>query len=221
MRDMKTILGIDEAGRGAVVGPLIIVGLAVEDRNLAKLKALGVRDSKELSPAARERLENKIKAVAKDYVVLKVSAKQIDQLRTRQNLNQIEYDHFVDIIKAMKPDLAIIDCPSQNTKRVLEELKPRAGKTKLVVENYADQRYPIVAAASILAKVSRDRAISALEKKFGEEIGAGYPGDERTIKFLKRTWKKYKSWPDYVRSSWITAARLKKEGEQSRLGEFV
>lgn len=219
---MKTVLGIDEAGRGAVVGPLIIAGAMFRENDLPKLKALEVRDSKELSPSRREELEGKIKDLAADFVVVSISAHTIDEMRSVKNLNRIEIDYMVDIIKTLKPDKVIVDSPEANTEKIKNEILGKLGdlKVEIVSENYADKNYPEVSAASILAKVVRDKAIKGLESRLEVEIGVGYPSDERTIEFLKWVLKKYKSYPEFVRKSWITSQRVKGEKEQKNLGHF-
>lgn len=220
---MKTVLGIDEAGRGAVVGPLIIAGALFNEQDMAKLKALEVRDSKELSPAKREDLEGKIKDLAVDFVVVSISAHTIDESRSHgTNLNRLEIDHMSEIIKSMKPNKVIVDSPEVNTEKIKNEIIGKLGdlEVEVISENYADKKYPPVSAASILAKVVRDKSIAGLEKRLGEEIGAGYPSDERTIEFLKRVLKKHNDYPDYVRKSWATSQRVKGEKNQRKLDNF-
>ena len=220
---MKTVLGIDEAGRGAVVGPLIIAGAMFNETDLPKLKALEVRDSKDLSPARREELEGKIKDLAADFVVVSISAQKIDESRSHgTNLNRLEINHMTEIIKSMKPNKVIVDSPEANTEKIKNEIIGKLGdmKIEVVSENYADKNYPPVSAASILAKVIRDRSIMGLEKRLGEEIGAGYPSDERTIDFLKRILEKHDDYPDYVRKGWATSQRIKGEKKQKTLGQF-
>jgi len=220
---MRKVLGIDEAGRGAVVGPLVIAGAMFNEQDVPKLKALDVRDSKELTPARREELEKKIKDLVLDFVVLTIPAKKIDESRAHgTNLNRLEIDNMSEIIKTMRPDKVIVDCPEANTEKIRDEIIGNLGefRTEVVSENFADKNYPEVSAASILAKVLRDRSIKILEKNLGEEIGVGYPSDERTIKFLRRLLEKSDTYPDFVRKSWSTSQRIKGEKAQTSLGKF-
>ena len=220
---MKKILGIDEAGRGAVVGPLVIAGAMFNEQDLPKLKALDVRDSKELTKERRNELEKEIKELALDFVVLKIPAKKIDESRAHgTNLNRLEIDNMSSIIKTMRPDRVVVDSPEVNTEKIKDEIIGNLGdfKTEIISENFADKNYPEVSAASILAKVLRDRSIKILEKELGEEIGVGYPSDERTIKFLKRLLDKSEEYPDFVRKSWSTSQRIKGEKTQTNLGKF-
>lgn len=108
---MSTILGCDEAGRGAVIGPLVIAGVIIDEADSKALKALGVKDSKLLSPEQRERLAPNIKRIAKDWIVIKISAKEIDEMRKRINLNLIEAEKIAEIIRAANADTAIVDAP--------------------------------------------------------------------------------------------------------------
>lgn len=212
--------------KGAVVGPMIIVGFLIDEKNLKELEELEVKDSKKLSERKREKLYPEIKAIAEDFVVVQISAKKIDEERKEKTLNQIETENMIDIINALEPDKVIVDSTEVNTEKIEKEL--RAGlkdkveaKIKMVVENYADQKYPVVSAASIIAKVIRDRNIKNLEERLGKAVGKGYPSDKRTIKFLKEILKEKKEFPDYVRKSWITSSRLKEENEQSKILKFL
>ncbi len=219
---MKKVLGIDEAGRGAVVGPLVIAGALFRECDLPKLRAMGVKDSKELDGGKREELEKKIKDIAVDFVVINISAHTIDELRETKNLNRIEIDYMVDIIKTLRPDRVVVDSPEANTEKIKNEILGKLGdlKVEVISENYADKKYPEVSAASILAKVVRDRAIKNLEKRLGMEIGLGYPSDERTVNFLRKVLEKYKGYPEFIRKSWITSQRIKGEREQKSLNQF-
>jgi len=220
---MKKVLGIDESGRGAVVGPLVIAGALFYEKDIPKLRAIEVRDSKELTGKRREYLEKKIKDLALDFVVVSISANKIDELRSEKNLNRIEIDYMVDIIKTLKPDKVIVDSPEANTEKIKNEIMGKLDDENIEVisENYADKNHPPVSAASILAKVVRDQSIKTLEKRLGETIGAGYPSDERTIKFLEKVLEKYKGYPEFIRKSWITSKRIKGEKEQKKLDNFV
>ncbi len=208
------VLGIDEAGRGSIVGPLVIAGAMTEDEE--KLRKIGVNDSKLLSPEKREELYEKLKSLVK-FKIIVVSPEEIDNRIGITNLNLIEASKFAEIIDDMKPDKVIIDTPTQNTKKfkmLMESLTNH--KCEIVCENFADVNYPIVSAASIIAKVNRDWFVKEIEKETGEEIGVGYPHDEKTIRFVKKSLKK-PEWRKYIRESWITYKRIKEEKEQRKL----
>ena len=212
------ILGIDEAGRGSIVGPLVIAGAMYN--NQKELKELGVKDSKLLSPKRREELFKKLKKIVK-YKIIKIYPEEIDNRVGITNLNLIEASKFAEIIDELKPDKVIIDTPTKNTqkfKMLMEKLTNH--KCKFVCENFADLNYPIVSAASIIAKVNRDKEVRKIERETGEEIGVGYPHDERTIRFVRKSLKK-PEWRKYIRKSWITYKRIEEEKEQKKLGKWM
>ena len=195
-------------------------GYLVDKKNVPKLKKLGVRDSKLLTAKKRESLISGLKKICDDFILLKITAGEIDKIRTVTNLNKLEIERMQHMIKMFEPDKVIIDSLEVNTKRfsckVCDGLKIKS----LVVENFADKNYLEVSAASILAKVHRDNEIKKLHKKHGF-FGTGYPSDERTIRFLKNWIKRNKEFPDFVRKSWITAQFIKEEKEQSKIMDFL
>jgi len=215
------ILGIDEAGRGPVIGPMILCGYLIDDKNMGLLKSLHVKDSKLLSPSRREDLFSKLKKISSDYLIIKITAKKLNELMKEKNLNKIEIDNIIKIINLLKPDKVIIDSPEVNTKKFAEKINRglKDKKIKIIAENYADKNYPVVSAASILAKVIRDRAVKQIQKKIGEDIGSGYPSDEKTINFLEKFIASGKD-SDFIRKKWITYKRLKKKYSQRNLKNF-
>ncbi|MBR9700049.1 ribonuclease HII [Candidatus Woesearchaeota archaeon] len=212
------IVGIDEAGRGPVIGPLVMAGVLIEDDD--KLRKLGVKDSKELTGLQRERLYDEIIKVVDKYKITIVSPQEIDDsLKSKtSNLNWLEADQSILILNELKPDLAYIDCPSNNigqyTKYIEAKLKK---KMKLVVEHGADATYAVASAASILAKVTRDREIEKIKAKIKMNFGSGYPSDPLTQGFLA---KHYKDFPDIFRKTWKSYQNVVEGKQQKRLGEF-
>ena len=186
------------------------------------LKTLGVKDSKLLTEKKRSSLAPKLKKLSDDFIVLKISAKEIDELRTVSNLNALEIERMQHIINMFRTDKIIIDSPEVNTKKCSAKVMSRVENksVNLVAENFADKNYAEVGAASILAKVERDAEIKKLHKKYGF-FGSGYAADEITIRFLKDWVKKNKEFPDFVRKSWFTAQRIKQEHEQTNMGKFI
>ncbi len=213
------VLGIDEAGRGCVIGPLVMCGYLVDESKLQQLKEIGAKDSKLLTPANRRKIAKELEKIADDFVLLKVSAREIDRMRTVTNLNKIEIERMRQIIKMLQPDRAIIDAIEANTKKFHEKIAAKINGTEIIAENFADKKYPIVGAASIMAKVSRDAEIEQLNEKY--EIGSGYTSDPRTISFLKDWAKKNKDFPDFVRKSWITAQIIRSEVQQKKIGYYA
>lgn len=192
----------------------------MSDANEPKLKKLGVRDSKLLSPTRRVHLAKELEKIALDYVVLKISPQEIDEHRTVSNLNKLEIEKMAHLVNVLRPDVAYIDAIEANTsafkRKILTHLEHAP---EIVAENYADRRYPVVSAASIVAKVTRDAEISALHERYGN-FGSGYPSDPDTVKFLKEWMESNSELPDCVRKSWATAIVLHKQRQQKSLQQF-
>lgn len=199
----------------------MVAGISIEAGEEEKLRALGVKDSKQLLPRQRESLAKGIEALAKDVVVLSLSACKIDSLRNGGvNLNRIEAEKFADILSLLNPGLAYIDSPDVNPERLSLQLRKMIGPRELVVEHKADQRYPVVSAASIIAKVERDREVRELHKKYGD-FGPGYSSNEKTIAWLRAWLEKNREWPDIVRKTWETAREIRREKSQKGIRGFL
>lgn len=217
----EIIAGIDEAGRGAVIGPMTIAGVSISRDKLPLLAKLGVKDSKELSHPRRIKLAGKIEKLVKDIVVIKVEACRIDSYRNSgTNLNQIEANKMIEILDIIKPDEAIIDSPDVNTNkfRMVIESKLKQ-KCRVIAEHKADKNHKIVSAASIIAKVEREKAIEKLKKKYGD-FGPGYTSNEITIRWLKEWKEKHGGYPEIVRKTWITVSNIEGQKSQSFLSGF-
>ncbi len=207
---LMKVLGIDEAGRGAVVGPLVIVGFAIEADREPFLKRAGVRDSKLLSPRQREQLAQQLEGMG-EIVIQKVGACKIDNYRKAGiNLNQLEAMKMADIINFVQPDTVYLDSPDPRPDKFgLFVKKMLKHDIKVFAANFAESKWPVVAAASIIAKVNRDKEIEKLKQKYGFK-GSGYPADPDTEAWL-RAWKASgKRWPECVRQSWETIRQLEK-----------
>ena len=200
------LLGIDEAGRGSVIGPLVVCGVVIENERLKYLERLKLKDSKKVSPKRRIILSRKIHKIA-DCHIINITAKDIDLLRSKDvNLNQIEKIAINRIISDSNPATCLIDSIDVKPERLTMELEIIHPNLKVVAEHRADDRYPLVAAASIVAKVERDLEIQKLQKQY-KNIGSGYPSDPLTIKFLKSIPEG--ELPDWVRKSWATLERIR------------
>jgi len=209
------IAGVDDAGRGPVVGPLVIAGVMFEEKDLLRLKDLGVKDSKLLSPQKREQLAEEIKKLALQVHVIKLSPVEIDKVvetgRKLHKLNRLEAHTMAKVIAALNPNIVYVDASDVLAERFGEHIREKLPPTiKVVSEHKADKKYPVVSAASIIAKVERDRAVEALAKKYGD-LGSGYITDPKTVEFLEKWVKKHRSFPDFVRKSWKPAKKLMKE----------
>ena len=214
------VAGVDDAGRGSVIGPLVIAGVLVKEEDLPKFVELGVKDSKLLSPYRREVLDVEIKKLAQKYSVMKLSPKEIDNVvetgKKLHRLNRLEAKTMAKVIEMLKPDVAYVDASDvleERFKQHIIEYLPF--KVHIISEHKADRKYPVVSAASIIAKVERDREIAELSKKFGD-LGCGYPTDSKTISFLKQCMEKLGEYPDFVRKSWKPAKKTKSENEKSQ-----
>jgi ribonuclease HII len=209
--------GVDEAGRGSVIGPLVIAGVSVEENDLPKLVDIGVKDSKLLSPQKRETLAKQIRELTLNCHVVFLSPVEIDQVvetgKRLHRLNRFEAQAMARVITILKPDVVYVDASDVLADRFGEHIAENLDfSLKIVSEHKADLNYPIVSAASILAKVERDRAISRLQKKHGN-LGCGYPSDSNTINFLGEWIRKFGSYPDFVRKSWKTSKRVMMESD--------
>ncbi|MFH0889665.1 MAG: ribonuclease HII [Candidatus Aenigmatarchaeota archaeon] len=220
-------LGIDEAGRGAVLGSLVICGAVFEESDLPSLKLINVKDSKLLSPLQRRTLKPQIEKIAKMVMIEKLEAHEIDEKRAAgTNLNMLETLKFVSIINAVfkKMDIGkvVIDVPDTNLKkynRMLSGLIKR-DDLKIVGEHHADLNHVECSAASVIAKVTRDAEIEELKKDYGD-FGAGYPSDPKCINWLKERLKADGSLPKIVRHSWETVAKLNKKKSQTTFSKFT
>ena len=217
---MVKLLGIDEAGRGPVIGPLVLAGVLIEAEDEKKLRELGVKDSKLLTPAVRLKLFEDIKRLALDFRIKVLSPAEVDRavLSEETNLNWLEAGTAAAIIKELNPDKAIVDSPSVNTNAIKEKILSGMGnaKAEIICKNKADLHHPVVSAASIIAKVTRDREIGKLKKKFGVDFGSGYPSDPFTMAFLKENFGKY----PFFRRSWASYKNAASSRDQTKLGSF-
>ncbi len=211
------IAGIDEAGRGPVLGPMTLAITTIEITKEEQLKDLGVKDSKQLTKEIREKLYPQIKKIVNEYLIYKLDANEIDELRKKDSLNLIELKTSAKLLNDLKtkPEKVFVDCPDLNTSRYKNSLYAYLDfDTEIIAEHKADDKYPIVSAASILAKVDRDNYIAKMSKELNFDLGSGYPGDEITIKAIT---KLEKLAPNFIRKSWQTYIDLKNKEKQKKL----
>jgi len=211
------IAGIDDAGRGSIIGPLTIAGVLIDEENMPKLVALGVKDSKLLSARRREQLAEEIRQLVPKFHVVMLAPSEIDTVvntgKKLHRLNRLEAKAMAEVIKVLRPDVAYVDASDVLADRFKCHIAECLSfKLRIVSEHKADAKYPVVSAASIIAKVERDKAIYALKEKHGD-IGSGYPSDPETIRFLEKWIKKAGYYPDFVRKSWKPAKKLKTKAE--------
>ena len=218
---MVLICGIDEARRGPVMGPMVMCGAMIEDKDMHKLIALNPKDSKLLTKEEREELYPKLLSVLKYYKVIIMQPKEIDKAvhgHDGLNLNKLEAHKQAEILNEFNPEKAIIDCPSNNIKSYRQQLLKllKNKKMDLILEHNAE-RYPLVAAASIIAKVTGDKEIELLKKEIGIDFGSGYMSDPKTVEFLKNNFEKY---PEMFRKSWFPYQDLANKKFQKNLSDF-
>ncbi|MGB9923816.1 MAG: ribonuclease HII [Methanothrix sp.] len=207
---MMLILGVDEAGKGPVIGSMFVAGVVFSEEDIFDLAACGVKDSKLLSPARREAIERQILSRARDRFVLEVTAQQIDELRMVMSMNDIMVRAHSRVVSGLRADRAILDAADVNAERFAQRVRELSGASmQILAEHGADRRHIVVAAASIIAKVARDRSIRELEAMLGRPLGSGYPSDPATVRFLRDWIAENGDLPPFARKSWSTAQRLK------------
>ena len=217
---MTIICGVEEAGRGPVIGPLVMAGVNIDKDDEHILVEMGVKDSKLLTPEKREALFDRIKQAAIKYEIIILTSEDVDNalLDPSMNLNWLEAVTSAKIIDKLTPDTAILDCPSTNIPAYTEYVRNKlTHKVNLISEHKADVNYPVVGAASILAKVTRDREINKIKDKIQIDFGSGYPSDPRTVKFLNENYKKHK---EIFRKTWASYKRVVEKEKQRGLTDF-
>tara|TARA_Y100000310_G_scaffold338143_1_gene427006 strand:- start:660 stop:1331 length:672 start_codon:yes stop_codon:yes gene_type:complete len=220
-------LGIDDAGRGPVIGPMVLSGVLIDEKAEREFKRLGVKDSKQLSEKRREFLANTIREKAETFEVIIIHPNDIDKKNKEGiNLNEVEAIATARIInkinKGYKKIKVLVDCPSTSTVKWQESVTKKIKESstiELSCEHKADRNHICVSAASILAKSTREKEMFKLKKKFGNDIGSGYTSDSLTTKFLKKNIKKYNN-KGIFRKSWSTWKNTLSEQEQKKLSEF-
>lgn len=220
---MKKVLGIDEAGRGPVIGSMFIGGFLVDEHRLEELEDLGVKDSKKLSDTKRESIREKLGSVGEIFLE-EFTASSIDDMMDVMTINDIELKGFADVIDRAEPDKVIIDLPEPDGDRFIGKVKDLMDTdhhgVEFVAEHGADDNFPVVSAASIVAKSAREAHVDDLHDKYGYDFASGYPHDSPTIKFLERYIEEKGELPPETRKAWSTAQRLMKENNQNSLGDF-
>ena len=189
---------------------MILCGVCFHESDLIYLTKIGVKDSKKLSAKIRKDLSKLIKEKSQSYKIVIISAQEIDLRETKRiTLNRLEELKMAEIINELKPENIYIDAADVNEERfgksinMLLDYKPR----RLISKHKADDIYPIVSAASIIAKDKRDSLIDELKQKHGD-FGSGYPSDNKTSNFLRSWIIKFKKAPNFSRKTWVTTKRI-------------
>jgi ribonuclease HII len=179
------------------------------------LTELGVKDSKLLTPQKRELLYPAIIQLSEKYQTIKVLPSEIDKAvesaRRLHKLNRLEAQTMAQIIETLKPDEVYVDAADTVEHRFANHIHEcLTTKTNIISRHKADRIYPIVSAASIIAKVERDREIANLRAEQGD-FGSGYLTDQKTMAFLRRLIQQNDEYPSFVRKAWKPAKRAKNE----------
>ena len=211
------ICGVDEAGKGSVLGPMVIA--AVGCMQMDDLAALGVADSKKLTRESRERINTNLRGQFPFSVIVR-SAEDIDLLRQSMKMNEIVARAHAEALDALSCTIAYLDACDVNEKRYEETVASfsTSGCT-IIARHKADALYPPVSAASIVAKVERDHLVMELAGVYGN-IGSGYPSDSVTIAFLQDYIRTQNRPPPIARSSWETVKQMIHRKNQRSLLDF-
>lgn len=221
----EIILGMDEAGRGPVIGPMVF-GIAGGNNNqLDVLRYNGVNDSKKLSSSTRDRFYKLISESLEIADTLVYSAKKITMMMETMSLNEIEVEGYRELLSqyVSRSDIVYLDAADAVADRFGKKVTDGL-KIRYVSEHKADSRYTIVGAASILAKVTRDKIIEELGKEYSEKypdippFRSGYPMDAR--KFLEEYYHQFRNFPPIVRTKWKSCKRIVNRYKENSIDDF-
>jgi ribonuclease HII len=211
------LCGVDEAGRGPVIGPMVVAAVMVA--NDGQLRSMRVRDSKQLSAEKREKLSIRISEIAE--VRIEVVQPQDIDANTDGHLNRFEAEIFARLIESLRAEEVFVDACDVNENRfagmIMRHLSYRP---HLVCEHKADSTYPVVSAASIIAKTRRDAIVREIEVELGQAIGTGYAHDKVTVAFLQKWIKEKGCLPPHTRRSWATAKRAYSAAKTAKLTDW-
>jgi ribonuclease HII len=221
----KLIAGVDDAGRGPIIGPMVIAGILVSAEQQQELRSFGVRDSKLLTPEQRSKLEPKIRSTALKVSIVEAQPKEIDEFVLHggklRKLNFLEARMMAAVLTDLAPPEAYVDASDVNEARyatsIREFLPEHLKGMKIFSEHHADRTFPVVSAASIIAKVRRDALVEGLRTQYGD-FGSGYMTDPKTMSFLRAWRRSHAAYPPIVRMSWKTIKELEAEIGQTRFG---
>ncbi len=216
------LAGIDEAGRGSALGPLVMAAVLADKEQEEQLMELGVKDSKELSKKERLRLAKEIENIAEKCAVEKIEVNELNELMPRKSLNEIEAMKAAKLIQKLekKPALLIVDSPDIIANNFAQRIKKYLPFNLIIrAQHFADKEHAIVSAASIIAKVARDAEIEKLKKKYGE-LGSGYWHDPLTQRFVQKWVAEHSKLPECARIYWQPNIKALDKMLQKTLGDF-
>ncbi len=217
-RDNSVLIGgVDEAGRGSIIGPLIVAGISIRESKIALLREMGVKDSKALNPKVRARLFGEIMKVIDSVCIHKIDPIEVDGSVSFKGLNRLEARTMASVINSIEADEVYVDCCDVNPQRYREYMECHLTcKPKLYSLHHADVINTAVSAASIIAKITRDKEIQRICNTYGT-IGSGYPSDQRTMGFIRDWVAKHGSAPEFARKSWKPLRMILKEIPQCKI----
>jgi len=217
---MRTLLGIDEAGRGCVLGPLVYGAALIGEDDQAGLRTLGARDSKKIKARERARVRAAMETACVGWAVVRLEPAVLDG----ESLNELGSRVIVDLAVEHRPDVLVLDAPvpPAGIPRWVASLTERLAARgvdgiEIVAENGADDTYPVCSAASVFAKTDRDGVLAELESAAGAPLGSGYPSDPKTRAWLQSVYDETGDFPPFVRRKWETVRRIVAAGRQGRL----
>ncbi len=198
---LSYIAGVDESGRGPVVGPLVICCAYCKREHEKKLNKFAKNDSKALTPKQRKEAFDELRKFC-EFKWIEVSASDLNRLMERMSLNDIEAQVMASLGSKLRNADIMIDMPDRYSWTFRKRMQ-RFGLERFEAEHKADEKYPIVAAASICAKLMRDEKLEKIKNEVGFDFGSGYPGDERTRAALKDK-EKFSKLKPFIRKKWKT-----------------
>jgi ribonuclease HII len=210
--------GIDEAGRGSVLGPLVIAGISFDSMKIDELKEMGIIDSKKTSPKKRVLLFEEIFNLCESIFICKIKCSTIDKFVNYNRLNKLESKFMTIIADNLHANKIIVDSCDVNPFRFQQEIKKNLTNKEISIYSFhkADSDNVIVSCASIIAKVTRDNEIVKIQKSLGKDIGSGYPSDPKTIRFIHNEIN-VKGSKNYIRFSWKPVKQIINKNIQTKL----
>lgn len=209
--------GVDEAGKGPVLGPMVAACVVADPAILPT----GIDDSKSLSRTRREAFARQLRDDSDVTItVSRVPPDRIDDPAT--DMNTLTVAAHADVLASVTADglSGVVDGADTDADRFARRITSRlSAEIELRAEHGADETYPLVSAASVIAKVERDAAVETLRAEYGD-IGSGYPSDPTTRAFLAEYVREYGQLPACARASWKTSKDVLDSAEQSTLDSF-
>ena len=201
---IKLTLGIDEAGRGPSIGPMVMGAVALDSKAASALTRAGLRDSKAYGAgddahAIRCELATQIRERAAFVQTIVVPHHTIDERVSRNELNVLERELATELIGHAPP----VDKIIADGKRMFSALCLRY--SQFISIDHAEDHHAAVAAASVVAKVLRDELFHAIKARYEAELGpitgGGY-SNAATRRWVRAYCERHGKLPDEARRSW-------------------